>query len=182
MLLMATLIALAAVGLAHAVEPPVRHCPTAADVMHGASQLCSGSSIAESLSSVGVLSDAKMGTTEVPMAAQVLQDHGFRSALDLRLLQPGTAEAAELMEKLRLGGVTIADRSKVRLFIEEPGGGRAASGVAAGASQRSVGRWLGAVGKAGARQPRQLQGSGNSGSGNLSMDTVHSPRNPSVGL
>eukprot|EP01052_Picozoa_sp_SAG31_P074041 SAG31_NODE_33116_length_347_cov_1.451613_1_plen_73_part_01 len=48
---------------------------------------------------------------------QQLHDHGFQTALDLRLLRAGGAEAAELMDELRGGGISIGDRAKVRLLL-----------------------------------------------------------------
>eukprot|EP01052_Picozoa_sp_SAG31_P001689 SAG31_NODE_57_length_29727_cov_12.584568_10_plen_163_part_00 len=55
---------------------------------------------------------------EVPKALLVLlREHGFHTALDLRLLDQRGQETAELMDQLRLGGVSIGHRSKVRLLL-----------------------------------------------------------------
>eukprot|EP01052_Picozoa_sp_SAG31_P033138 SAG31_NODE_3708_length_3968_cov_2.486948_2_plen_178_part_00 len=101
-------------------DRPQDQCPSAADIVHGADQLCSGSAVARSLVSVGLLDKAGEGS---PL--RLLQRHGFRTTLDLRLLEVNGAEAAELMEQLRVGGVSIADRSKVRLLL---GGNRPSRG------------------------------------------------------
>eukprot|EP01052_Picozoa_sp_SAG31_P050362 SAG31_NODE_11457_length_1028_cov_0.886975_1_plen_187_part_00 len=162
-----------AAALAHA-HTAVAHCPAVADVVGGARRLCSGSPAAESLRSVGVL--PKEGNGTLPVAARVLEEHGFLAAIDLRLLQPGQEEAAELMAELRIRGVSIADRSKVRLLIGE----RDADGAAECGSEgdrfdskvRTRHRTGGVMPGAGGRV-RQLQGEASSaGDDGLSTDTV----------
>eukprot|EP01052_Picozoa_sp_SAG31_P058423 SAG31_NODE_17851_length_655_cov_2.633094_1_plen_139_part_10 len=91
---------------------PDQHCPTtAAHVVRGAKNLCGGAPVAASLQSVGIDGD-RTGAT-----AELLAEHGFDTALDLRLLRAGGAEEAELMGQLRAGRISIGDRSKVRLLL-----------------------------------------------------------------
>eukprot|EP01052_Picozoa_sp_SAG31_P001866 SAG31_NODE_63_length_28659_cov_23.074685_1_plen_239_part_00 len=94
-------------------DRPVHQCSgpaVAADIVHGARQLCAGSLVVDSLRSVGVRDDA---------VGPLLQLHGFRTALDLRLLATDGGEAAELMMQLQRSGISIGDRSKVRLLLGE---------------------------------------------------------------
>eukprot|EP01052_Picozoa_sp_SAG31_P038350 SAG31_NODE_5107_length_2740_cov_4.443014_2_plen_218_part_00 len=105
------------------------NCPTSAAIARSAQQLCSSSPVADSLQSVGLAYSDNLIANDSddarPAASlllrQLLQDHGLRTALDLRLLRPGGAEAAELMEELRTGGISIGDRSKVRLLLGDEG-------------------------------------------------------------
>eukprot|EP01052_Picozoa_sp_SAG31_P036409 SAG31_NODE_4540_length_3153_cov_3.328422_1_plen_501_part_00 len=102
------------------VEPPGR-CPTAADIIaRGTQQICGSAPVADSLKSVGL--HIQLDDDRDHGAAPLLEEHGFRTALDLRLLDVAGAEAVELMEELRQGGVSIGDRSKVRLLLGEPAG------------------------------------------------------------
>eukprot|EP01052_Picozoa_sp_SAG31_P009124 SAG31_NODE_474_length_15176_cov_7.362340_2_plen_217_part_00 len=111
------LVVAAAPTLSVTLRPRGRaECQDIADIVGNARRLCSGSSPAESLRAVGVQPGAE-GT--VATAAEVLHEHGFRTAVDLRMLQIGGQEERELMEQLRLRGVSIADRTKVRLLIGE---------------------------------------------------------------
>lgn len=93
--------------------PERRRCLVPAgpqDVVDGVSRLCGGSPVVDALRLVGVHDDEA--------AAALLRSHGFRTALDLRLLAAGAAETEELMEQLRLGGtISLADRSKIRLLL-----------------------------------------------------------------
>eukprot|EP01052_Picozoa_sp_SAG31_P010362 SAG31_NODE_567_length_14028_cov_4.022328_1_plen_282_part_00 len=143
---------------ANAARP--QRCPAAQDVVERAGQLCSGSEAVDSLRAVGAT---------VPLAAKLLGEHGFRTAIDLQLLDPQSEEAAELIGLMRAAGVSIADRSKVRLLI----GRRAGAGATGGteARDRTGGRPRGSeTTLAGANgRPRQLQGSAGA---ELSMDTV----------
>eukprot|EP01052_Picozoa_sp_SAG31_P015945 SAG31_NODE_1039_length_10212_cov_8.897063_4_plen_580_part_00 len=99
------------------------HCPTAAAIARSAQQLC-GSSLMDSLRLVGLTAthsitndDEAELATPPPSLLQLLQNHGFRTALDLRLMDSGGAEVTELMDELRAGGISIGDRSKVRLLL-----------------------------------------------------------------
>lgn len=92
------------------------------------------------------------------------REHRFRTIVDLQLLHPQSEEAAELMELMRAGGVSIADRSKVRLLIGATGGG---AEVWAWMRRQSRSRRAALADPDG--RPRQLQGSAGS---ELSMDTV----------
>ena len=56
-----------------ATEPPQNRCPTAADIVHSANELCSASQIVESLMSVGLLLDIK---DDKAAPVQLLQKHG----------------------------------------------------------------------------------------------------------
>eukprot|EP01052_Picozoa_sp_SAG31_P046986 SAG31_NODE_9208_length_1316_cov_1.365653_2_plen_187_part_00 len=134
-------------------------CPSAADNTWGAEQLCSiGSSLADSMRAVGISDSAK----DAASLLLLLQKHGFRTALDLRVLDANGPESGELMEQLRVGGVSIGDRSKVRLLLSD--------------QDRSQGRCIGrhaptkmttTTSEPGAfRQRRQLQDSG------MSTDTI----------
>eukprot|EP01052_Picozoa_sp_SAG31_P047031 SAG31_NODE_9239_length_1310_cov_1.095789_1_plen_150_part_00 len=60
-----------------------------------------------------------VGLSGEPLLA-LLRGAGLRTALDLQLLKVGGEEAAELMEQLRIGGISIGDRSKVRLLFGDP--------------------------------------------------------------
>eukprot|EP01052_Picozoa_sp_SAG31_P032265 SAG31_NODE_3520_length_4165_cov_1.856370_1_plen_268_part_00 len=95
-------------------------CPSAADITRGAEQLCSiSSSLAHSISAVGIKDGAAAS-----LLLLLLQKHGFRTALDLRVLDTNGQESGELMEQLRVGGVSIGDRSKVRLLLSDQGRGQ----------------------------------------------------------
>eukprot|EP01052_Picozoa_sp_SAG31_P042997 SAG31_NODE_7017_length_1816_cov_1.220151_2_plen_214_part_00 len=127
----------AAAALSEASAP--LQCPTAAGVARGAQQLCGAAPVCDVLRSVGLACTrektyagdaARAGvgagipppppppppppSSPLPL---LLEEHGFQTALDLRLLDADGQEAAELMEQLRLGGVGIGERSKVRLLL-----------------------------------------------------------------
>eukprot|EP01052_Picozoa_sp_SAG31_P018443 SAG31_NODE_1306_length_8889_cov_17.337315_11_plen_186_part_00 len=89
----------------------------AAKVKRSARLLCGSSPIADSLRSVGLRGGDGNGAGGTQLTALLLQRHGFHTALDMRLLESGGDEAAELIEQMRLGGTSIADRAKVRLLI-----------------------------------------------------------------
>eukprot|EP01052_Picozoa_sp_SAG31_P005118 SAG31_NODE_220_length_19925_cov_3.630939_17_plen_287_part_00 len=93
------------------------HCPTAADIARSAQQLCGGSSVADSLQAIGLV--RAENSAERSDLGAVLQANGLHTALDLRLLAAGGPEVAELMGQLRDGGISIGDRSKVRLLLGE---------------------------------------------------------------
>ena len=73
---------------------------------HQAERLCSSTLVGDALRSIGL---------ESPHVELALGGHGLRTALDLRLV--GGLEAEELVDKLRLSGSSIGDRSKVRLLL-----------------------------------------------------------------
>eukprot|EP01052_Picozoa_sp_SAG31_P009624 SAG31_NODE_510_length_14725_cov_2.829482_4_plen_161_part_00 len=74
----------------------------------------------------GTLGDLlrEVGTVgDADATSLLLQGHGFRTAADLRLLDARSEEGVELMEKLRVSGISIGDRSKVRLLLQRDGPG-----------------------------------------------------------
>ena len=93
---------------------PMGQCPTVAHVMRSAEQLCGGAPVADSLWSVGIRDGGAA-------AEELLQQHGLWTALDLRVLRAGGPDETELMEHLRAGGISIGDRSKVRLLFGDDG-------------------------------------------------------------
>lgn len=93
----------------------VGQCFTRADVTHRAQQLCSTTPVSEALWTVGLRDSDPLANK--PQVQRLLQQHGLQSTLDLRLV--GGLEAEQLIEQLRLDGVTIGDRSKVRLLLQE---------------------------------------------------------------
>eukprot|EP01052_Picozoa_sp_SAG31_P021983 SAG31_NODE_1727_length_7429_cov_4.342701_4_plen_255_part_00 len=120
-----------------------------------------GSTIADSLRSVGLGDDSDSSGSELH---ELLHENGLRTATDLRLLAADGVEAAELMEQLRGGGISIGDRSKVRLLL---GGGERS--VSCGTeSPRSVTPVTGSADAGGWHSSRQLQGA----SGGMSADTI----------
>ena len=92
---------------------PLGQCPTVAHVMRSAEKLCGGAPVADSLWSIGIRDGGAA-------AEELLKQHGLRTALDLRVLRDGGPDETELMEHLRAGGISIGDRSKVRLLLREP--------------------------------------------------------------
>eukprot|EP01052_Picozoa_sp_SAG31_P025677 SAG31_NODE_2266_length_6056_cov_4.832466_1_plen_540_part_00 len=170
------LAAVAAQAAAHVEQPG--QCPTAADIIaRGTQQICSSAPVADSLKSVGlhIQLDDDCGH-RAPAAApllHLLEEHGFRTALDLRLLDAVGAEAAELMEELRQGGVSIGDRSKVRLLLREPtdncGGTRQCTAAPEGEPATTMTSSADAPGSVRRRQLQQeTAGSG----GGMSTDTI----------
>eukprot|EP01052_Picozoa_sp_SAG31_P004508 SAG31_NODE_187_length_20848_cov_22.521953_14_plen_271_part_00 len=129
-------------------------CPTAAHVVRGAKKLCGGAPVAASLQSVGIGGD-RTGAT-----AELLAEHGFQTALDLRLLRTGGPEEAELMGQLRAGRISIGDRSKVRLLLGLDG-----SELRSGSSHQQ----RGGTDCAAAGVTRQLQDGADQG---MSVDTI----------
>lgn len=160
------------VAAARSDASPPDLCPVVAqDVVDAADQLCAGSPAAEALQAVGVLPEDSAKVEET------LQQHGFRSVVDLRLLRSGVEEEAELMGHLRTAGVGIADRSKVRLLIRSDAANGRQKPRSSAAAEESLDQ--GAAGAAAAAAgsrlwlPRQLQqGAGSSDADGLSMDTV----------
>eukprot|EP01052_Picozoa_sp_SAG31_P000485 SAG31_NODE_14_length_37953_cov_109.719660_19_plen_583_part_00 len=95
-------------GLAAAVHNSSCH---AADVARRAAELCGALPIDEALLAV-----TTMPTAAARAGARVLAKLGFASALDLQLLGGGAA-AAEVLAELKAGGMSAADRAKVRLLV-----------------------------------------------------------------
>eukprot|EP01052_Picozoa_sp_SAG31_P042975 SAG31_NODE_7006_length_1822_cov_1.459663_2_plen_317_part_01 len=153
-------------------------CPTAAAITRIAHQPCSSSSspVADSLRSVGLYRvDDEQETGARPptpqLLLQLLQSHGFQTALDLRLLDDAGAEAAELMEELRAGGISIGDRSKVRLLLGDQYS-RDTAGRRIGDPRIDSECSFAAASDAGSTHwKRQLQGSSDGGGG-MSIDTI----------
>lgn len=105
---------------------PSDHCSTVADIVRGVQQECGGSPVADLLTSVGLLNTAEFNDGHpVPSLEGLLKAHGFSTGLDLQLLDMFGSEATELMEQLRTGGISIGDRSKVRLLLGDHGHSRA---------------------------------------------------------
>eukprot|EP01052_Picozoa_sp_SAG31_P013756 SAG31_NODE_836_length_11643_cov_3.389813_6_plen_226_part_00 len=155
-------------------EQTTAHCPTsAAIVRRQVEQLCGGLSVADALRVVEAV--------EIDAARLLLDEHGLQRVMDLRLLAAVSDEGIELMEQLRIGGISIGDRSKVRLLLDGGATESAAAQIVRKAEVPSVSRTKTAPdGKAGRvesedepfvhRRPRQLQGA--SESGGLSTDTL----------
>ena len=88
-----------------------------------AQQVCGGAPIEEALRSVHLRPEAAEDT------GRMLAGQGFQTALDLQLLAGG-AEAAELLSELKVGGLRIGGRAKVRLLVgDNVHHGRHASGA-----------------------------------------------------
>eukprot|EP01052_Picozoa_sp_SAG31_P032671 SAG31_NODE_3604_length_4078_cov_1.491832_6_plen_116_part_01 len=103
---------LLAAAAAQSLPAAPDQCPTAAHVVRSAKGLCGSAPVAASLQSVGIGDRTGAGAT-----AELLAKHGFQTALDLRLLRTGAPEEVELMGQLRVGRISIGDRSKVRLLL-----------------------------------------------------------------
>eukprot|EP01052_Picozoa_sp_SAG31_P023084 SAG31_NODE_1874_length_7020_cov_57.579541_7_plen_186_part_00 len=147
---------------AHAEQPAARCLTTApTDVVRSARQICSGAPVAKSLRSVGLVDQPESDGAATNLRL-LLETHGLRTALDLRLLDPEGQESAELMAQLRLGGVSIGDRSKLRLLLGEFADDSEYSNPPAGPGY-SI------------RRSRQLQATSTSsdgGGGDVSADTI----------
>eukprot|EP01052_Picozoa_sp_SAG31_P020327 SAG31_NODE_1523_length_8012_cov_39.769240_2_plen_201_part_00 len=131
--LAASALLLYAFTMATALSSSPREAASAAQLAAAAQRLCDDAAVGAALQSVGLtvdntpagdraasadgvgVGDAKMPATR--SAASVLVALGFRTVRDLRLLAGGP-EAAELMDGLKAdGGLSIADRAKIRLLI-----------------------------------------------------------------
>eukprot|EP01052_Picozoa_sp_SAG31_P054455 SAG31_NODE_14507_length_802_cov_2.029872_1_plen_142_part_10 len=82
-----------------------------ADVARRAAELCGALPIDEALLAV-----TTMPAAAARKGAKVLAKLGFAIALDLQLLGGGAA-AAEVLAELKVGGMSAADRAKVRLLV-----------------------------------------------------------------
>eukprot|EP01052_Picozoa_sp_SAG31_P008399 SAG31_NODE_424_length_15826_cov_4.954664_9_plen_185_part_00 len=139
-----------------------------AAIVRSAQQLCSSSPVADSLRTVGLRG---AGAVELALA---LQTSGLQTALDLRLLEADGEDATELMEQLRLAGISIGDRSKVRLLL----GGRSSGGSTAVAQDDSQtvsserASETPAIDDARITQKRQLQSTSETESDSISADTI----------
>ena len=159
------------------VELPGRSCPNAADIIaRGTQQICSSAPVADSLKSVGLHfkldGDGGHGAAARAPLVHLLEEHGFRTALDLRLLDAVGAEAAELMEELRQGGVSIGDRSKVRLLLGEPAGDCGGTRRFAAPSESEPATMMALGADPGSVWRRRLQEQPAVGSGGMSLDTI----------
>eukprot|EP01052_Picozoa_sp_SAG31_P054393 SAG31_NODE_14455_length_805_cov_1.688385_1_plen_239_part_01 len=95
--------------------------------------------------------------------------HGVRTALDLRLVAAGGAEAEELLGHLKDWGLSVGDRAKVRLMLGPP---QWAEGKVA-AECRDAGDGNDAAVARGLRvAPQQRRVLQDDGGGGLSMDTM----------
>eukprot|EP01052_Picozoa_sp_SAG31_P027859 SAG31_NODE_2642_length_5323_cov_3.407351_3_plen_230_part_00 len=114
---------LLAAAVSPAVSPTVGAGGAAAAVQHaGAAAGAAAAEVARSAERVhgglpvaDALRQLQLAPPEVKQASRLLQSQGLRTALDLRLLGGGD-EAAELLEQLRAGGLSIGGRSKIRLL------------------------------------------------------------------
>ena len=87
-------------------------CPMTADsVGRTAQRICGGTPIDEALLAVRLRPGAAAGE-----AARLLTGLGFAAAVDLQLLSGGP-EVSELMSELKVAGMSVGDRSKVRLLV-----------------------------------------------------------------
>ena len=75
-------------------------------------QVCGSAPVEEAL-----LSNTLLQPGAAEAAAISLVTLGLRTALDLRLLGGGP-EAEELLGELKMAGVSLGDRAKVRLFVD----------------------------------------------------------------
>ena len=82
-----------------------------ADVARSAAEICGSLPVEEALRTVGI-----MPAAAARRASGLLAELGFRTALDLELLGGGEA-AAEVLEDLKAGGVSSADRAKIRVLV-----------------------------------------------------------------
>ena len=82
-----------------------------ADVARSAAEICGSLPVEEALRTVGI-----MPPVAAHRASGLLAELGFRTALDLELLGGGEA-AAEVLEDLKAGGVSSADRAKIRVLV-----------------------------------------------------------------
>ena len=100
---------------ARTAESGIAECaPTAAAVAQTAQRVCGGAPVEEALRAVGLQRGAATDG-----AVRLLTGVGLRTALDLRLVARGGAEADEVMGELKAGGVSLGDRAKIRLLVGE---------------------------------------------------------------
>ena len=84
---------------------------TAASDGRTAQRICGGTPIDEALLAVRLRPGEAAGE-----AARLLAGLGFAAAVDLQLLSGGP-DVSELMSELQLAGMSVGDRSKVRLLV-----------------------------------------------------------------
>ena len=90
----------------------VRDCAhRSADVARSAAEMCGSLPIEEALHTVAIVPPAA-----ARRVSELLAELGFRTALDLELLGGGE-EVAEVLEGLKAGGVSPADRAKIRVLV-----------------------------------------------------------------
>eukprot|EP01052_Picozoa_sp_SAG31_P038218 SAG31_NODE_5064_length_2763_cov_1.885135_3_plen_351_part_00 len=157
--------------------PGSEHCAAsmgAESVAQRTEQICGNVQIEEALNTVGLGTTASTATM-----SKALNELGFRSALDLRLLA-GWPEAEELMVELKSAGLLTADRAKLRLLIgRRPGLQHIHSQFAAesgaliadntgGTSECKQARAVDAT----SRRMQEQSSSGSGSSGGFSMDTI----------
>ena len=82
-----------------------------AEVARTAQLLCGAAPVEEALLSVRLQPGEATGA-----AVQLLEGLGLRTAVDLRLLGGGP-EAQETMDALKTAGVSVGDRSKIRMLV-----------------------------------------------------------------
>ena len=94
-------------------SPPCTHEHTVSAVARRAQRVCGGAPAAEALLAVGLQPGEAAGD-----AGRALAGLGLRTALDLRIIG-GRPEGLEVMAALREAGLSVGDRSKIRLLLEE---------------------------------------------------------------
>ena len=94
-------------------SPCVEHEHTVSALAWKAQRVCGGAPAAEALLAVGLQPGEAAGDAE-----RVLAGLGLRTALDLRIIGGGP-EALDLMAALREAGLSLGDRSKIRLLLED---------------------------------------------------------------
>ena len=149
-------------------------CTTTAEtVARTAQRICGGALIEEALLAVRLRPEAADET------ARLLAAMGFAATVELEMLPAGTPEMDEVMDELKSAGLSVGDRSKVRLLVGDRGlqaRGRSATphalegGSAAAVAAAADGRDGFADSLPQTQSRRRLQE--NDGGGGLSMDTV----------
>ena len=140
-------------------RPSCTSAVAVAEVARTAQLLCGAAPVEEALLSVRLQPGEATGA-----AGQLLEGLGLRTAVDLRLLGGGP-EAQETMDALKTAGISIGDRSKIRMLV----GDRAHLGrLFCGAAAQAGGQAAGGE----ASQPRRGLQTKAADSDTMSMDTV----------
>ena len=84
---------------------------TAHSVAHTAQNICGGAPVKEALLAV------RLRPAAADEAARLLAAMGFAAAVELEMLAADTPEMDELMHELKSAGLSVGDRSKVRLLV-----------------------------------------------------------------
>ena len=95
-------------------------CTSAAAVVRAAYQLCGGAPVDEALLAIGMQPGQAADAAGRALVGLGLQDGlglGLQTALDLRLVLGDGPDAHELMSDLQAAGLSLGDRSKIRLLV-----------------------------------------------------------------